>query len=39
MVVRLPVVVKVKATGAGGLGFWQVPSQCVAVLQGRTLDA
>jgi hypothetical protein len=38
MVVRLPVVVaKVKATGAG-LGLWQVPSQCVAVLQ-RTLDA
>jgi hypothetical protein len=37
MVVRLPVVATVKATGAG-LGPWQVLSQCVAVLQ-RTLDA
>lgn len=39
MVVRLPVVAKVKATEAGGLELWQVPSQCVAVLQRRMLDA
>ncbi len=38
MVVRLTVVVKVKMTGAG-LELWQVLSQCVAVLQRRTLDA
>ena len=38
MVVRQPVVAKVKATGAG-LGLWQpVPIQCVVVLQRRTLD-
>ena len=39
MMVRLPEVVRVKATDAGGLGFSQVPSRCVVELQRRTLDA
>ena len=39
MVVRLPVVVKVKATDVVPGFCWQVPSQCVGVLQRRTLDA
>lgn len=40
MVVRRPVVAKVKVTGTGhALAFWQVPSRCVAVLQRRTPDA